>query len=75
MRNVRCVREGQQLTYAELSKLMTVAGRPIPVLGLRRIERGERRVDVDDLMALATVFNVDPMLLLQRELTITVVVK
>jgi transcriptional regulator with XRE-family HTH domain len=55
MGNVRRIREGQRLTYVELSQRLIAAGRPIPVLGLRRIERGERRVDVDDLSALASV--------------------
>jgi hypothetical protein len=39
-------------------------GREIPPLGLRRIESGERRVDVDDLMALAVTLNVSPIGLL-----------
>ncbi|MFE3786982.1 helix-turn-helix domain-containing protein [Streptomyces goshikiensis] len=66
--NVRRLREAQRLTYVELSDRLTEAGRPIPVLGLRRIERGERRVDVDDLIALALVFNVSPgSLLLPHE--------
>ena len=53
-----------QTTYAELSRRMEKAGRPIPSLGLRRIEAGERRVDVDDLVALALVLGVSPLALL-----------
>lgn len=65
MRNIKRIREGQRLTFVELSDRLTkVAGRPIPVLGLRRIERGERRVDVDDLLALAHVLDVSPVDLL-----------
>lgn len=64
MHNVKRLREGQKLTYVELSERLTGLGRPIPVLGLRRIERGERRVDVDDLMALAHVLGVVPTKLL-----------
>ena len=60
MRNVKRFREDQKLTYVELSDRLTGLGRPIPVLGLRRIERGERRVDVDDLMALADALQVMP---------------
>ncbi|GAA3272659.1 helix-turn-helix transcriptional regulator [Streptomyces lavendulae] len=66
--NVRRLREAQRLTYVELSDRLSEVGRPIPVLGLRRIERGERRVDVDDLVALALVLNVSPgSLLLPHE--------
>ncbi|MFD8556809.1 helix-turn-helix domain-containing protein [Streptosporangium canum] len=56
--NIRRIREGQRLTYVELAERLKDAGRPIPVLGLRRVERGERRVDVDDLLALAYVLGV-----------------
>lgn len=59
-RNVRLMRTARHLTYAELSDRLGAAGRPIPVLGLRRLEVGDRRVDVDDLMALASVFGVQP---------------
>ena len=51
--NVIALRERQNLTYAQLSRKLKAAGRAIPELGLRRIEGGDRRVDVDDLMALA----------------------
>lgn len=44
------------MSYAELSRELERVGRPIPPLGLKRIEEGERRVDVDDLVALAEVF-------------------
>ena len=39
-------------------------GREIPSLGLRRIEAGERRVDADDLVALALALDVTPLALL-----------
>lgn len=58
------MREAQRLPYTELSERLTSLGRPIPVLGLRRIERGERRVDVDDLVALGRALGVPPLLLL-----------
>lgn len=51
--------------YARLSRELTKAGRDIPPLGLGRIEAGTRRVDVDDLTALAAVFGVSPTTLLQ----------
>ncbi|MFF3660058.1 helix-turn-helix domain-containing protein [Streptomyces olivochromogenes] len=62
--NLKRLREEQRLTYVELSARLTETGRPIPVLGLRRIERGERRVDVDDLLALALVLSTHPVDLL-----------
>jgi hypothetical protein len=37
------------------------AQRPIPELGLRRVELGERRVDYDDLLALAYVLQIAPV--------------
>ncbi len=61
---VRRVREDRGLTYAKVAERLLEAGRPIPVLGLSRIERGDRRVDIDDLVALARVFRVPPLLLL-----------
>jgi transcriptional regulator with XRE-family HTH domain len=64
MNNIKRIREGQRVTYVELSERLAALGRPIPVLGLRRIERGERRVDVDDLLALAKALNVSPVALL-----------
>ena len=62
MKNLRRLRG--EMTYAELSRRLEALGRPIPPLGLRRIEAGERRVDVDDLMALALVLRVSPLALL-----------
>lgn len=52
------------LQYKELSEKLGKIGRPIPALGLRRIEAGERRVDVDDLVALAVALGVSPLTLL-----------
>lgn len=57
-RNVKRLREQQNLTLVEVSNRLYAAGRPIPILGLRRIERCERRVDLDDLIALAEVLDV-----------------
>lgn len=63
--NLKRIRsEERRYTFAELSKRLKDIGRPIPVLGLRRIEMGQRRVDVDDLMALALALDVPPVLLL-----------
>jgi transcriptional regulator with XRE-family HTH domain len=62
--NIRQIRETRHLGYTELSRLLADHGRDIAPLGLRRIEARERRVDVDDLMALAVVFGVSPVALL-----------
>lgn len=43
---------------------MTELGRPIPPLGVQRIEAGTRRVDVDDLLAFAAALGVSPVTLL-----------
>ena len=56
--NIKRIREAQRLTFVEVAKRLEDIGRPIAVLGLRRIEKGERRVDADDLLALAAVLGV-----------------
>lgn len=61
---MRRFREKRRLGYAELSRKLAEMGRDIPPLGLRRIEAGERRVDVDDLVALALALDVSPLALL-----------
>lgn len=62
--NVARLREGHGLTYRDLSERLTEHGRPVPPLGLSRIEKGTRRVDADDLVALAVVLGVHPAALL-----------
>lgn len=57
-------REARGLGYAELSRKLADMGRDIPPLGLRRIESGARRVDADDLVALALALDVSPLALL-----------
>lgn len=53
-----------RISYRELSERLTALGRPIPTLGLSRVERGERRIDADDLVALALALDVSPNALL-----------
>src|SRR4051812_47140922 len=62
--NVARLRKAAGLSYAELSRELDRRGHPIPPLGLRRIETGERRVDVDDLTALAFALGVNAHALL-----------
>jgi hypothetical protein len=59
--NIKRIRDAQRLTYTKLSKMLAEAGRDLPILALRRIERMERRVDFDDLLALAYVLRVCPV--------------
>lgn len=58
---VEYLRKRQNLTYAELSRRTERAGRRIPEQGLRHIELGQRRVDVDDLASLAEALGVEPV--------------
>lgn len=62
--NIADMRTAADLTYAEMSRQLEAAGREIPPLGLRRLEAGDRKVDVDDLFAIAFVLDVSPMRLL-----------
>ena len=62
--NLTDLREARRLTYRELSERLRAIGRPIPPLGLSRIEKGQRRVDADDLAALAIALGVNPTALL-----------
>jgi hypothetical protein len=61
---VERLRVQSNLTFDALSKALTAQGRTIPPLGLRRIRDYTRRVDVDDLVALAAVLNTTPQALM-----------
>lgn len=60
--NVRRLRGDMQ--YVKLAAELAKLGRPIPTLGLRKIESYERRVDADDLVALAMALRTSPATLL-----------
>jgi hypothetical protein len=62
--NIEGLRESRNLSYAELSRRLDERGRPIAPLGLTRIRDHQRRVDVDDLVALALALDVSPATLL-----------
>lgn len=64
---VAALRRQRRLSLNELSDLMSEAGRPVLPNGLHRIEQGGRRVDVDDLVALAACLGVAPGVLLGSE--------
>jgi hypothetical protein len=65
--NIKRIRENQRIAVTELSAKMRDLGRPIPTLGIHRIEDGQRRVDVDDLVALAMALSVSPATLLMPD--------
>jgi transcriptional regulator with XRE-family HTH domain len=56
---VRALREQRGWTYKQLADRLAAVGRPIPTLGLRKIESADRRVDIDDAVGLAVVFEVN----------------
>ncbi|MEV6212141.1 helix-turn-helix domain-containing protein [Kitasatospora sp. NPDC051914] len=62
--NIARLRAERGMTKKELSDRVGELGRPIPPLGITRLEAGTRRVDADDLMALAAALNVSPGTLL-----------
>ncbi|MFE6521893.1 helix-turn-helix domain-containing protein [Streptomyces sp. NPDC057794] len=69
--NVKRLRESRGLTLRALSAELKERGRPLSADALNKIENGDgneargiRRVDVDDLMALAVVLDVSPLALL-----------
>lgn len=65
---VRWERERKHLSLHQLSDRLAAIGRPILPSGLSKIEQGTRRVDVDDLVALADALGTVPGALLQGPL-------
>jgi transcriptional regulator with XRE-family HTH domain len=64
--NLRRLREENDLSLHELSERLATLGRPILPSGLSKIEQGDRRVDVDDLVVLADALGTVPSGLLSR---------
>jgi len=62
--NVAALRRYRNLDQPTLAERTAKLGRPLSVSTISRIEQGDRRVDVDDLMVLAAALNVDPATLL-----------
>lgn len=58
------VRKRRQMTQRDLSERLTELGRPMRPSAVAKIEAGDRRVDVDDLVTLAAALNVRPARLL-----------
>lgn len=65
MENLKRLRESLPLTTEQLADRVTnVYGRPMRANTITKIEKGQRRVDVDDLMALALALETRPDALL-----------
>lgn len=62
--NVRTIRKQRGLDLAGLAERMSVLGQAISVTGLSKLENGDRRVHVEDLVALAVALDVSPNRLL-----------
>lgn len=62
--NVLRFRTARGLSTTRLAATLKEIGHSIPATGITRIEKGERRVDTDDLVALALALNVSPVALL-----------
>lgn len=62
--NVRALREARGLSLGALSTRLVKVGQPISLAALSKLELGQRRVDVDDLVALAVALGVAPSRLL-----------
>lgn len=61
---VREHRKRREMDLAALSRALEDLEWPIPVAALSRLENENRRIDVDDVMALAVALNVSPLDLL-----------
>ncbi|MBP2435821.1 helix-turn-helix domain-containing protein [Microbacterium amylolyticum] len=62
--NVRNARQSIGMDLRTLSQKLTEAGRKLSVSGVSKVELGDRRVDVDDLTAIAYALGTTPAALL-----------
>lgn len=62
--NIERLRKARGLSQAQLANKLTKVGRPMLDTAVSKMERGTRRVDVDDLVAIAIALNVTPIALL-----------
>lgn len=69
--SVRVRREELGLSQQRLAELLAEHGRPMQTTAVSKIESGDRRVDVDDLSALAEALEVTPAQLLSGDVTET----
>lgn len=64
-RTIEILRTEQNLAQRELAGRVTALGHPMSNTMLSRIERAQRRCDVDDLVLIAEALRVSPLVLLQ----------
>ena len=62
--NLKRVRQERSLTQEQVSRRLDGTGHSIGPAAVGKIETGDRRVEVDDLMALAVALDVSPLSLL-----------
>ncbi len=62
--NIERIRTLLGISQRQLAECLSDLGRPIPSTALSKIERGDRRCDVDDLVAIAAALGVSPATLL-----------
>lgn len=62
--NIERLRKLRGLSQAQLALRLTKIGRPMLDTAVSKMERGSRRIDVDDLVALAIALNVSPVAIL-----------
>lgn len=67
--NLRAIRKSRGMSTYDVARCLREIGWPIQQTGVARIETGERRVDVDDLLALAAVLGCSPARLLMPPVT------
>ncbi|MGW2570252.1 helix-turn-helix domain-containing protein [Streptomyces sp. NPDC001537] len=64
-RTIEILRTERGLAQRELAARVTALGRPMTNTMLSRIERAQRRCDIDDLAAIAEALAVSPLVLLR----------
>lgn len=62
--NVAYLQRRDGPTFRKTEVRLTELGRPISKTGLARLTAGDRRIDVDDLVTLSSLFGVSPVTLL-----------
>jgi transcriptional regulator with XRE-family HTH domain len=69
-KNLRAIRDRRRLSQEDLAVALAAVGRPMQRSAIAKVEKGDRRVDVDDLVALALALNVTPARLLLPDVAI-----
>ncbi|CAL9508407.1 helix-turn-helix domain-containing protein [Streptomyces sp. enrichment culture] len=65
-RTIEILRIARGLSQRQLAGRVTALGHPMSNTMLSRIERAQRRCDIDDLIAIAEALLVSPLVLLQE---------